>query len=82
MQNWILITDEEQIVPGAKIREAIRDRAQVAGRAKEHIVSHREKPKSGGIMIIFKNMHELPLREAMSGGWEIGVPQTHVVSNK
>ncbi len=71
--TWQLITKAEQIVPCAKIRRAVRDRPKVAGRPKEHTVSHLEKPKSGGVMIIFTNKHELPLREAKSGGWEIKV---------
>ncbi len=71
--TWQLITKAEQVVPGAKIRRAARDRLKVAGRPIEHTVSHREKPKSGGVMIIFTDKHELPLREAKSGGWEIRV---------
>ncbi|MCP3689680.1 MAG: hypothetical protein GY784_14830 [Gammaproteobacteria bacterium] len=70
----MLITNAEQIVPGAKIRRAVRDRALVVGGTKEHVVSHLEKPQSGGVMIVFEDKHELPLREAKSGGWEIAVP--------
>ncbi len=71
--TWQLITKAEQIVPGARIRRAVRDRPKVARRPIEHTVSHREKPKSGGVMVIFTDKHELPLREAKSGGWEMKV---------
>ncbi len=71
--TWQLITKAEQIVPGAKIRRTARDRTKVAGRPKEHTVSHREIPNFGGVMLVFSDRHELPLREAKGGCWEIKV---------
>ncbi len=74
--TWQLITIAEQVVPGAKIRRAVRVRSKSAGRPIEHTVRKREKPGSGGVMIVFTNKHELPLREAKSGGWEIKPPDS------
>ncbi len=78
--TWQLITIAEQVVPGAKIRRAVRGLAETPGAVRpiEHTVSHREKPRSGGVMIIFTNKHELPLREAKSGGWEIKAPDSGI----